>query len=223
MPFFKCSSGLVYFFHVPKCGGSTVENALLNKGFKLSFYDTAFWHHNDKKYYRSSPQHIKNENFNDLFAEDIFFYKFTVLRDPVSRLLSAYAHNRRKIGRIISLNKFLSRLEKNADSKNDYFSIRYDNHFVPSNRLVPDDCKIFYLENNMKDLEVELTNILQDQIDLSQRKNISKYKENASWSVKGLIKNLLFTESKQVHEISPETVSRIKILYNEDYERFNFK
>ena len=211
MPFFKCSSGLVYFFHVPKCGGSTIEEALLDKGFKLSFYDTAFWANKDKSYYKSSPQHITNEDFNQLFLEDIFFYKFTMVRDPVSRLLSAYAYNRNKIGRFLSFNKFLSNLEKNVASRGDYFGRIYDNHFVPSSRLVPEDCNIFYFEDNMRQIEIALRNILKEEIDLSHNKNLGKYEKVG------------IPKSPRVNEISQEAISRIKILYNEDYERFNFK
>ena len=223
MPFFKCNSGLVYFYHVPKCGGSSIEKALLNKGFKLSFYDIGFWSKIDKCYYKSSPQHITTKDFNSLFAEDIFFYKFALVRDPVSRLLSAYAFNRKKIGYLISFNNFLSNLEKNVASTGDYFGRKYDNHFVPSSRLVAEDCNVFYLEKGMKELEVELSKKLQIKIDLSQKDNVGRYESSNPKTIKNLAKRFLIPQSPRIDDISEKVVSRIKNLYSEDYKRFNFK
>lgn len=224
MPIFRCDSGLVYFCHVPKCGGSSVENALQNKGFKLSFYDNKFSpdKDNNKCYYKSSPQHITNQDFDSLFKEDIFFYKFAVVRDPVSRFLSAYSYNRKRIGLHISFKYFLSKLEKNVASKNDYFGRKYDNHFVPSNRIIPEDCNIFYLKKNMKDLEDKLLKKLQIKIDLSKKVNVGGYWVIKGKTIKSFVKRYLIPPTPRADNVSDELVSRIKTLYNEDYKRFNF-
>lgn len=223
MPFFKCDSGLAYFFHVPKCGGSSIEAALLAKGFKMSFYDARFWKKGNASYYKSSPQHITQRDFKSLFAEDIFSYKFALVRDPVSRLLSAYAWNRKRIGRLVSLEQFISKLEGNVTSKNDYFGAKYDNHFVPANRLIPEDCDVFYLEKDIKALEVKLQAKLGIDIDLSKQHNIGKYNVSAVTNIKGFLKKFLLPQSPKINDVSEQMISRIKTLYSEDYQRFNFE
>ena len=37
MPFFQLASKLVYFAHVPKCGGTSVERGLMDNGLKMAF------------------------------------------------------------------------------------------------------------------------------------------------------------------------------------------
>lgn len=222
MPFFKCESGLVYFFHVPKCGGGTIEVALQNKGFKLSFYDDGFWRNIESNYYKTSPQHLTVQDFNCLFAEDIFSYKFAVVRDPVERLLSAFSNNREKIGRFVSLETFILKLEKNVASEKDYFSRKYDNHFVPASRLVPEDCNIFYLDNGLKDLEVELFDKLNIKLDFSQKEHIGVYDVGSDNKVKDLIKKLIIPPSPKINNVSEKLVTRIKYLFREDYQRFDF-
>ena len=43
MPFFQLASKLVYFAHVPKCGGTSVERGLMDNGLKMAFRDGQWW------------------------------------------------------------------------------------------------------------------------------------------------------------------------------------
>lgn len=223
MPFFKCEAGLVLFCHVPKCGGTTVEGALLDSGFNLSFLDEHFWKNIDEVWYKSSPQHMTNNDFKQLFANDIFTYKFAIVRNPISRLLSAFNHNRNKIGRFSSFNSFLSRLEKNVSSQNNYFGAMYDNHFVPANRLVLEGCEVFHLESGMTGIEDRLFKLTRREISLKNRRNSGSYEIQNAPGVKGAIENVILPPSPQKKDLTSKTIERIKLLYKEDYERFDFE
>jgi len=222
MPFFKCDLGLVYFFHVPKCGGTSIEVELINKGFKLSFYDPGF-SSEVNKFCKSSPQHITQKDFKNLFAEDMFFYKFALVRDPVTRLLSAYAFNRDKIGGFVSFEALVSKLEKNINKENDYFGAKYDNHFVPANRFISEDSDIFYLEKDMRILELKLHEKLNVELDLSKQHNKARYKVRKIRKPKDIVDKFLLPHSPKINELSEEMIERIKLLYSEDYQRFNFE
>ena len=77
-----CGKKQIIFVHIPKTGGTTVENYLeLMKG--INGYgvikNTAFQHFNWKDYLT-------------LLGEDIYlnYFKFSIVRNPISRLLSEY-------------------------------------------------------------------------------------------------------------------------------------
>jgi len=223
MPFFKCDAGLIFFFHIPKCGGSSVEHALQKNGHKLSFFDTGFMSNMNNMWYKSSPQHITYADYKTLFKEDIFFYKFTVVREPVSRFLSAFNANRFRIGKHMSFKRFLSALEKNITVGNDYFGKRFDNHFLPSSRFIPEQCDIFYLEKDMQRLQTVLSRKTKIDIDMSVKDNVGEYKSKKFDSSRHGFKRLFFPPSPQKHELCDDTLRRIRNLYREDYERFNFE
>lgn len=146
MPLLRIGPSVVLFVHVPKCGGSSVEDYLIARFGPLSFLDrqwgslgrTARWS-------RSSPQHLQREAIDRIFAAGFVDRIFTVVRDPVARFLSAYTHARlhQRRARWLSPGRLLDKIAVADDS----FHYVYDNHFRPMGTLIPATTTVFKLED----------------------------------------------------------------------------
>jgi hypothetical protein len=84
MPLARIGSVLLYFAHIPKTGGSSVEAYLRQKGPLAGLQSrTHGWS-------RTTFQHAHRTVFADLFREGFCDAGFTIVRDPIARLASAY-------------------------------------------------------------------------------------------------------------------------------------
>ena len=68
MPIIKVNGVLLYFSHIPKCGGSSVENLLAQFSDSIVFLDRKFLTHKNT-WNTSSPQHIDGLSLNRLFKD----------------------------------------------------------------------------------------------------------------------------------------------------------
>jgi len=222
MPIFRVAEKVVLFAHVPKCGGGSIEQALHKNGLELSFYDGTFWRQGPSVWYKSSPQHLETAQLQNLFSEGFFDYEFAVVRDPASRLLSAFNHQRRRIGRFTSLDGFLSRLERRVQKHDDYFSYQFDNHFLPSSRFIGEDAKIFYLEDGLEEVFRTLSDDLQIALKApADRHNVKSYDIAANPNkLKNVVKRVVLPGSPTRESLSAAQLDRIRALYREDYQRF---
>ena len=81
------------FIHIPKCGGTSVENALFRPHEKTS--DALFTlkgHPDHDKYETGGLQHLSASKVREVVGGNIYdeFYKFAVVRHPVKRLISQF-------------------------------------------------------------------------------------------------------------------------------------
>lgn len=221
VPIFRVNERLVYFAHVPKCGGSTVEHSLRESGLALSFLDQEFRARGRDAWSRSSPQHIPAEIRRLLFAEGFFDYEFAVVRDPVRRFLSAFNHNRGRIGRHVSLAAFLRRMERRVAARDDYFGARYDNHFLPACRFLSPAARVFFIEDGLGACLAALSADLGIEIAEAGPRNVKRYDFSGARSpLKRVLLKTLFRDSPTADQLSPEQAARIRALYHEDYARF---
>lgn len=222
MPFFKHNDRLVYFSHVPKSGGTSIEYGLTKSGIKLSFMDGKWRYGGPVKWSRTSPQHILNKDAVRLLDMSLFDFKFACVRDPVARFLSAFNHNR-QIGLIspsVSVARFLSTLEKRGD----FFTYEFDNHFVPAADIVPDGCKVFRLESGLDRIADWLRTVTGD-----ERLDVRFEREhNRDWDtsprsgsfIKRKLKERLRPRMPELSGLDRGLRARIEKLYSRDYERF---
>lgn len=204
---------------MPKCGGTTIEVALENSGYNPLFLDRQFWKNQKAAWYKTSPQHIQAKDIEILLGFDYFDYSFSVVRDPISRFLSAFNHNRRKIGRHIGIGRFLSSIESSIEGDRAYRAIEFDNHFVPATHLIPKGTKVFMLEDGMENILEHVGRDLGIKIDLLYKKNEKQYDEvhiSRFRSIKR-IKQVLYPMSPKEKELSPDMRERIRALYADDY------
>ncbi|MDU8911550.1 sulfotransferase family 2 domain-containing protein [Aestuariicoccus sp. MJ-SS9] len=84
MPICKAGTRLIYFAHIPKTGGSSVDAYLRTKG------TVSFLTPERPDGLAATPQHLHEAVISQLFAPDFFDARFAVLRDPVARLMSEF-------------------------------------------------------------------------------------------------------------------------------------
>lgn len=88
MPLARINDRLLYFAHVPKTGGSSIEAYMAQKGgVSLLLPGNLGWA-------RCTAQHVQAELFSRMFRDGFYDFGFTVLRDPMDRLMSEYRMRR---------------------------------------------------------------------------------------------------------------------------------
>lgn len=120
------------------CGGRRLE--LLDRRF-LKHPPATCWT-------KSSSQHIDRSALQRLFPADFFTAKFALVRHPVARLRRAYLFQRDIEQRIPTGVPFSDWLR---DTCEHWMGNTYDldNHTRPMDQMVPQDCKVFRLEQGL--------------------------------------------------------------------------
>ncbi len=84
-----CIFSQIVFIHIPKCGGSSVEQFLLSKGEKLALYNSNPW----KKSVFVNGHTLQHCTYRELESRDLIkknFQIFTIIRNPIDRTISEY-------------------------------------------------------------------------------------------------------------------------------------
>jgi len=120
------------FIHIPKTGGTFVEDEFKKYNYNVGRYDPnknlrtkstcSFWH--------TPLKNNKNINFND-------YITFTVVRDPYDRIISEYnwkgfSHNNYGLTKDSEINDFVSKLNTND------IIYKGDCHLVPQTEYLTD-------------------------------------------------------------------------------------
>jgi hypothetical protein len=149
MPIFKAGNRLIYYAHVPKCGGSAVAWYLRERFGKVAFSDTRYTQRDKARTWsKTSPQHIDSESLSRLFPPGFFDATFAIVRHPVPRLVSAY-HFQLEVEKSISAQVLFSDWLEDIAELRRTNPFLYDNHVRPMTEIVPEDAQIFHLEHGL--------------------------------------------------------------------------
>lgn len=221
MPIFRQNHRNIYFVHVPKCGGTSIEQTLISNGIDLCMLDIHFMRRDPLPKHFSSPQHLILADREILFKPSFIDYEFAIVRDPVSRFLSAFNHARRRIGGSVTFEQFVSKLERRNAASGDFFGYRYDNHFVPAARFCTEATEIFYLEDGMDECIAQISKRIGFDLVPDRQHNVRSYAFTDSPNpVKRAVKKVLFKDSPKITDLDDRTISRVRDLYAEDYRMF---
>lgn len=149
MPIVRANDQLVYYAHVPKCGGSAVETYLQDRFKTIAFFDKK--HHyvpSPLRWSRTSPQHIHLDVLNRLFPKGFFDHSFAVVRHPLARIVSAY-HFQLEVERSSAARAGFSDWLDVLPEIMEEDPFAFDNHIRPMVELVPEGAKIFHLEHGI--------------------------------------------------------------------------
>ena len=116
-----CRDRRIIFVHIPKTGGSSIEDMI----WPLPRKEEDLWAgaiHGRNKYQTGGLQHLNIRQIREEVGSEIFesCYKFALVRDPVDRLVSQFNYlNKRKdllrllgLGTFRTFSKYLSRIQE---------------------------------------------------------------------------------------------------------------
>jgi hypothetical protein len=143
MPLICTRNARIFFAHVPKAGGSSIEGYLHERFGMSSVLDC-----NKRMKVRgtgliSPSTHLAAVDLAEMIPDDMDLL-FTVVREPLSRMLSEYRYqtgssrmSRMSFSTWLRVMIFAARRESRL----------YENHIRPQSDLVPEDFEIFKLED----------------------------------------------------------------------------
>ena len=209
MPFFKRKffhHKIIFFLHIPKCGGSSIEKFFIDNNFYVNLLDKKF-ENREIKWSKNSPQHLISRDLKTIIDLNMIDYSFTVIRHPIERFKSAFLFNKNvnKIMIKLDINDFVNHYEKKFMGL-----YSYDNHFIPANKFIEGfdrKLEIYRLEELSK-LESKLNRLFHYTLKLRKLEHLKKsstlpYQETPNLS----------TRSKEI----------IYELYKEDFKKFGYK
>lgn len=140
MPLARIEDSILYFAHIPKTGGSSIEAYIKAKGALSLYHKTAVGG------LKTSPQHLQVELFDKIVPRAFYDHGFTVLRDPVARLVSEFCYRARPPARVwFRQADGLARLPIRGKGRNltfdqwvnTIFEVYLENSYVSGNHIRP--------------------------------------------------------------------------------------
>lgn len=149
MPIIKADDKLVLYAHVPKCGGSAVSWYLKERFGLIAFQDGRHTRHEPGTVWsRTSPQHIDRQSLGRLFPNGFFDACFTIVRHPVSRIVSAY-HFQLEVEQLVPESTDFSEWLHDIIDMRAENPFLFDNHVRPMVDIVPEGATVFHMEHGL--------------------------------------------------------------------------
>ena len=195
MPLYRNGRKVILFVHIPKTGGSTVEEVL-----KAAGAAQALKYHKRLGYSNSTPQHMPWEVTKRWVPREFYDFAFTVVREPVARMASEY----RWRGKIST--EPLPAFDDWANRQMTLWKEKpylLDNHIRPQADFVGPSVRVFKLEDGLDEpIRIGL-----------KRLGLATVEVSIHHARKSEVDELV---------VSPTTLARIKRFYETDYETFGY-
>ena len=86
MPLVRIGQVILFFVHIPKTGGSSIEQ------YRAEIGQVCLVARRATGFSAVTPQHMERETYQSYIPEGFYDHGFAILRDPVERLLSEFRH-----------------------------------------------------------------------------------------------------------------------------------
>ena len=190
----------IFFAHVPKTGGSSVENYLVSRFGEMLLSGKGYIDTKSQRVMLSPPQHLAAADLRDFLPDKIDF-SFALVRDPLRRLISEFqfqsGHSRTSH---LSFSTWLRIVLRAARIE----PRLYDNHIRPQVDLIPAGGKTFRLEDGFDTLITHL-----DRVTGENRPDLK-------------VGHLLKSKTKASIRYSRQDIRLVSEFYAADYARLGY-
>ena len=193
------------FIHIPKTGGTYVEEVFNKYNYKIGRFDNNkhLQEKNKCNFWHTPVKYNKNINFKD-------YRVFTVVRNPYDRIISEYNwgnfgefYKNLNVSKNTEINQFISKLNTNEKIYDG------DCHLLPQSEYLTD-----YYGNKVENI------IHQENLDEELEKFINKYKLNVKLKKQ---KNNIKEKNYTQNDLTTESKNIIKNYYKEDFKLLGYK
>lgn len=193
MPLYRTAAGVVFFVHIPKTGGTSIEKTLRSAGaaqaMKLS---------KQSGYSKATLQHMHAEVYTAAIGKNFADYSFTVVRNPYDRFASEFKMKVVSAGLPDSIDDWAT---ANFNRFDEYPYTR-DNHIRPQVEFLSKRLEVFRFEDGLEAPLVAACQYLDLEVPPLRHEK------------KG---------EKKLFEVSRETLERIHDFYREDFAQLEYE
>jgi hypothetical protein len=192
VPLYRNRATVVFFAHIPKTGGASIERALTKAGAS-----EALKFKGKREYSKSTLQHMHASIYEEAVSADFADYWFTVVRDPFSRFASEFKMKVTDVGGDADINHWaIENFTRYAE-----YPFTRDNHIRPQVSFLSDRLEVFRFEQGLDDpIQIACSRLGLEAPPTPHLKKGST--------------NLL--------EVRPETIDAIRTFYRDDFSRLGY-
>ncbi|HHG89455.1 MAG TPA: hypothetical protein ENJ90_03110 [Devosia sp.] len=141
MPLYRNGAKIVFFVHIPKTGGSSIEKAFRRLGCK-----EAFRFNSKRPFSKCTLQHMHKGVYKEAIRSGFADYSFAVKRNPYDRMASEFRMKALDRNERQNPDKWiLEALERFKE-----FSFTRDNHIRPQVEFISETTEVFAFEDGLE-------------------------------------------------------------------------
>jgi hypothetical protein len=146
MPLYRHDANIIFFVHIPKTGGSSIERGLKKAGAR-----EALKFKKKRAYSKSTLQHMHASVYKEAVGSKFVDYAFTVVRNPFDRFASEYKMKVIDAGVAADAHDWaVTNFNRFAE-----FAFTRDNHIRPQTEFLSEWVEVFRFENGLEAPMVE--------------------------------------------------------------------
>lgn len=202
MPYVEFQLKKILFVHIPKTGGTAMENWMRTLGALIGWNE-----HGQPKVLRCPPQHFTYDDLSHIYPKAYFDYSFCIVRNPYDRLASEYRYQNvlhKASGVKTTFPLFDPWVAKLPDlHRIDAWAL--DNHLRPQHEFVSKDMRCFKYEDGLDTIVATVAadnGVAAPESPLPRAFDFSAHGTKVIWT--------------------RNAIEIVKHMYSEDFEVFNY-